>query len=110
MAVARWKEIWVGMVVANFRVLEGADSLELDICVFVEYFVAIFPDIVCVFSECSDGAGNAMLSSISLDDTWTGRMNGSCTGPGRSEKTFHSLMPSNLFLLFESLHQNRLEM
>ena len=55
MAVARWKEIWVGMVVANFRVLEGADSLELDICVFVEYFVAIFPDIVCVISECSDG-------------------------------------------------------
>jgi hypothetical protein len=56
MAVSRWKEVRVGMVVTNFRILERTDSLELDICVFVEYLVAIFPDFVGVFSKCSDGA------------------------------------------------------
>jgi hypothetical protein len=42
------------MVVSTFGVVEGSDTFELGIGVFImEYFVSVFPNIVGVVKKCS---------------------------------------------------------
>jgi hypothetical protein len=97
------------MKMLDFGVSERADVFELVVVVFVESCVTVFPDICSVFSESFDRSDNSVLASVALDEARSGGMNGGCTCQGGSQKAFDGLMPSNLFLFLESLHQNRLK-
>jgi hypothetical protein len=97
------------MVVSNFRVGERADTFEFRVGVLKHNVVPIFPDTSSECMECCNCTRNSVLPAVSLYEARFGRMNGGRTGPRRSEKTFHGLMPSNLFLLFQCLNENGLK-